>query len=82
MINFKNRRVFILTSVRDYTFAPCIFDSEEDLLLYVTDYFSLVNHHMTMQELLDDDDFRVETGDYYKSASTIRDEKINDILGE
>lgn len=26
--------------------------------------------NMTMQELLDDDDFRVETGDYYKSAST------------
>ena len=32
-------------------------------------------------EELDDYDLRVECGDYYKSVVTIRNEKINDILG-
>lgn len=70
----------LLSSVSDYIFTPCIFDSEEDLLLYVSEYFYLKNQVITMEEL-DDYDLRVECGDYYKSVVTIRNEKINDILG-
>jgi hypothetical protein len=78
--------MIVLISVSDYTFEPCVFDSashslvestEEDLLDYVSEYFM---DSITMEQLLDEGDFRVENCTYYKSVSTIREEKINDIL--
>jgi hypothetical protein len=69
--------MIVLISVRDYTFEPCVFDTEEDLLDYVSEYFM---DSITMEQLLDEGDFRVENCTYYKSVSTIREEKINDIL--
>lgn len=70
-------KVFVLISVRDYTFEPCVFDTEEDLLDYISEYFM---DSITMEQLLEEGDFRVEYCDYYRSVSVIRDEKINTIL--
>ena len=69
--------MILLISVRDYTFEPCVFDTEEDLLAYVSEYFM---DSITIEQLLEEGDFRVESCTYYKSVSTIRDEKINTIL--
>ncbi len=55
-----------------------VFDSEEDMLNQLREDFS--EPTLTIDELLDDESFRFYKTTYYKGKSTIREEKINEIL--
>jgi hypothetical protein len=55
-----------------------VFDSEEDMLNKLREDFS--KSDFTLDDIRDDGLLRYSTTTYYKEKSTIREEKINDIL--
>jgi hypothetical protein len=55
-----------------------VFDSEEDMLNQLREDFS--EPDFTLDDLSNDGLLRYSTTTYYKGKSTIREEKINDIL--
>jgi len=55
-----------------------VFDSEQDMLAKLREDFS--EPELTLDDVSDDGLLRYSTSTYYKGKSTIREEKINDIL--
>lgn len=73
----KEKKVVLLSAGSSWR-VDGIYDSEEDLLEQLREDWG--DPDLTIDDLLEDNEYMVESGYYYKSKSKIREEKIDDVL--
>ena len=74
----KEKKVVLLSAGSMSYRVNGIYDSEEDLLEQLREDWG--DPDLTIDDLLEDNEYMIESGYYYKSKSKIREEKIDDVL--
>lgn len=73
------RKVVVLLSAGTMSWEiDGVYDSTEDLLDHKRKDWGVPE--MTIDDLLEEGDYQIEYGNYYINKSTIREEKIDDII--